>query len=1031
MNNYFCIIALILYNVHGAPTDLFHSALKCGYGSCNPVKDGMINVHLVPHTHDDVGWLKTVDQYYYGDHNDIALAGVQYILDSVIPQLVSDPSKRFIYVEIAFFSRWWREQTDSMRHVVKGLVAEGRLEFILGGWSMDDEATTHYNAIIDQHTLGFDFLRQNFQDCGRPRVAWQIDPFGHSREQASLFAQMGFDGLFFGRLDYQDKANRLNKKTMEMIWKGSPKNLGQTSELFTGALFNQYGPPAGFCWDFDHCDSGPIMDDERLHDYNVPTVLADLFKAVSDQADHYQTKHIIWTMGSDFQYDNANVWYKNMDKLIKYANALQANGSTINLLYSTPSCYLDQLNKAGLKWTTKEDDFFPYSNDAHSVWTGFLTSRPTLKFYVRRTNNFLQVTKQMDALAMLEDTDNSTYNINILKEAMGVAQHHDAVSGTEKQPVAYDYATRLANGVNECQKVINDAYGKLMPLGSQKPPGHQFCTLLNISSCSVTENNKMFQLHIYNPIARPVEYYVKLPVVGKLYYVIGPDGIAIETQVLPISPDTMRIPERNGSLATNELIFPTTLQPLGFTTYFIQMGADEKTKQNHATKIKHLSKLGDGDDFVLENLFISLTFDIQTGRLKNIKNKRKNISVNMTQEFRYYYGFDGNDSKDELQPSNSYIFRPNGTQSYNCSTPSLTTKTYYTEPGELVQELHQTFSPWATQTIILYENARFAEFQWTVGPIPIDDKLGKEVISKFTTDLKNQGFYYTDANGREILERRRNHRDTWALNLSEPIAGNYYPINSRIFIQDQTANVQLTILNDRSQGGASIQDGEIEIMVHRRLLNTVSLGEALNETGSDGKGLVVRGSHYVYLDTIEASAALHREKAEELFMAPQMSFTTVKTNYSDWSKNFRTMWSGVKQALPPNVHLLTLEQFAGTGPVPSQSQPYLLRLEHMYETDEDATLSKPVNVSLQDLFTTFEITSATELTLGANLPLSQLQRLKWMSADDVDTEPTDDQDSYLKYQRLTLSDSLTITLNPMQIRTLQIEIKSRQQFLKK
>lgn len=48
----------------------------------------------------------------------------------------------------------------------------------------------HYNAVVDQLTLGLRFLQETFGACGRPRVAWHIDPFGHAREQASLFAQV-------------------------------------------------------------------------------------------------------------------------------------------------------------------------------------------------------------------------------------------------------------------------------------------------------------------------------------------------------------------------------------------------------------------------------------------------------------------------------------------------------------------------------------------------------------------------------------------------------------------------------------------------------------------------------------------------------------------------------------------------------------------------------------------------------------------------------------------------------------------------
>ena len=44
--------------------------------------------------------------------------------------------------------------------------------------------------------------------------------------QARLFAWMGFDGLFFARADFREKAQRKVNKTLQMIWQGSGKEEG-------------------------------------------------------------------------------------------------------------------------------------------------------------------------------------------------------------------------------------------------------------------------------------------------------------------------------------------------------------------------------------------------------------------------------------------------------------------------------------------------------------------------------------------------------------------------------------------------------------------------------------------------------------------------------------------------------------------------------------------------------------------------------------------------------------------------------------
>ncbi len=45
---------------------------------------------------------------------------------------------------------------------VKEVVRRGKLEFILGGWSMNDEAAAHYNAIVDQMTWGLKKINDTF-----------------------------------------------------------------------------------------------------------------------------------------------------------------------------------------------------------------------------------------------------------------------------------------------------------------------------------------------------------------------------------------------------------------------------------------------------------------------------------------------------------------------------------------------------------------------------------------------------------------------------------------------------------------------------------------------------------------------------------------------------------------------------------------------------------------------------------------------------------------------------------------------------
>jgi hypothetical protein len=56
---------------------------------------------LVPHSHDDLGWIKTFDEYYDDE--------VRHIYTSVMKSLIANSDRKFTIVEIGFFSKWYHE----------------------------------------------------------------------------------------------------------------------------------------------------------------------------------------------------------------------------------------------------------------------------------------------------------------------------------------------------------------------------------------------------------------------------------------------------------------------------------------------------------------------------------------------------------------------------------------------------------------------------------------------------------------------------------------------------------------------------------------------------------------------------------------------------------------------------------------------------------------------------------------------------------------------------------------------------------
>lgn len=57
---------------------------------------------------------------------------------------------------------------------------------------------------------------------------------------AGIFAQMGYDGQFFSRIDFEEKEILLESRSLELIWQ-TRDDFDENLEIFSGIFYDSYG----------------------------------------------------------------------------------------------------------------------------------------------------------------------------------------------------------------------------------------------------------------------------------------------------------------------------------------------------------------------------------------------------------------------------------------------------------------------------------------------------------------------------------------------------------------------------------------------------------------------------------------------------------------------------------------------------------------------------------------------------------------------------------------------------------------------
>uniref|UniRef100_A0A673AQE2 Alpha-mannosidase n=1 Tax=Sphaeramia orbicularis TaxID=375764 RepID=A0A673AQE2_9TELE len=837
-----------------------------------------LEVFVVPHSHNDPGWLKTFDLYYEDQ--------TRHILNNMVLKLSDDSRRKMIWAEVSYFSKWWNDIDEQKRALVKRLLEAGQLELVTGGWVMADEANSHYFALLDQLIEGHQWIQRHLGV--KPSSGWAIDPFGHSPSMTYLLKGAGLQNMVIQRVHYAIKKHFARQQTLEFLWRQNWDSSSRSDITCHMMPFYSYdvphtcGPNPSVCcqFDFHRLPGGRVFCPWRISPQpitkeNVEERALLLLDQYRQKSRLFRTSVLLVPLGDDFRFVDSSEWdaqFSNYQKLFDYFE--QHLELHVKARFGTLADYFAaqqrQLRSTGANLPTVSGDFFTYADRDDHYWSGYYTSRPFYKRLDRTLEATLRATEILFSLTLAEmrrfrgdgrlvddfPAKEHFGRLTVGRRSLGLFQHHDAVTGTARDPVVIDYGTRLFHSILNLRQVMQSSAHWLLLLDKNRYHHDDSKPFLLMDDVIAAHD------------ALPQKMPLRLSDEPRSLIVFNPTEQRRSSVVNLVvdSPDARVIEAESGRPMVAQIsavwVEPSRASPETF----------------QVTRVRfNMSECVNG-------------LRLQSGLVRQVQ-----------VQFLWY------GTRTRGDKSGAYLFLPgeDGPQLYSSSEPPLVRVT----SGPVFSDITSCFRHFK-HTVRLYHldghAGRSLEISNTVD---IRSEVNHELVMRLVTDVSSGNRFYSDLNSFQMQQRRT---------LSKlPLQANFYPMTSASFLQDDTS--RLTLLSAQSQAVASLRTGELEVVLDRRLQQDDNRG--LGQGVTDNK---LTASLYNLL--------LEDRKVEHLSLLAHLASLSLSHPLINMVAHSAGLlpklrpFQPVSSSLPCDVHLLNLrtledEQEAGS---PSQEVALLL-----------------------------------------------------------------------------------------------------------